>query len=522
MSNSEDYLDDLLHAATSEKSAGMDSTTQEAEGIMDSEKNFLDDFEKMLFEEDDDDSFLRDFEKELGDVEEETSENTGRKIENEPQSAESDFLEDLGGIIEGAKQVMEETSEAEMESGQEDFVPEIQPEGMENPSKPEAEAETFQELENLEEGMSDEDDLMSLFEGDGDFADLMNSQQEGEAPKESDAEQQPQEKPALEPAKEAETAEASSEDKKGKKKSGEKESFWKKLGRILFGEDDEEEMTAEADVKEAAAGQNGDEIQNLSEEDLEILQALGGAVPQGQKEEKETEEQKKARLKKEKKEAKEQKKKEQKEAKEKKAKEKKELKEKKAKEKKEKKAKEPKVKDNTPPLPKKPVILMFVMSASFLVLVLLGSKLVNYSSSIADTKQAMIDGDYQRAYEQIAGIKVKKADMPLYERARILASLQSQYDAYQVFYANEYYDLALDSLISVIGRFDLNYENALLYECTIELENIEQIAEKALLDQFGVTVEQARELYAIKKRSDYSMEVYKIIYSLGLEKVAEE
>ena len=46
---------------------------------------------------------------------------------------------------------------------------------------------------------------------------------------------------------------------------------------------------------------------------------------------------------------------------------------KKAQKAKEKKPKKPKVPDNTPPLPKKPVILTFVMAGSFLVLVLVGT-----------------------------------------------------------------------------------------------------------------------------------------------------
>lgn len=51
---------------------------------------------------------------------------------------------------------------------------------------------------------------------------------------------------------------------------------------------------------------------------------------------------------------------------------------------------------------------------------------------------------------------------------------------------------------------------------------MEQEVENSLTAQFGLTADQARELYAIRSREDYSIEVYKIIQNLGLEKVTEE
>lgn len=515
MSKSEDYLDGLLHAATSEGGAEENSTTQEAESIMDSEKKFLDDFEKQLLGEDDD-SFLLDFEKELNDVESTSSEEETVGIANDNQS----FLDDLNGIVNGAKQVMEEKQENSDEFSNfevDTFTDSLGDESLGD--EPLGMSDNLMENANVEEEQPEmpkpqEDgmDFMSLFDGDEDFSEIGEMLHGGNS--------------GLDEFNQIEEPKPEEDGKKKKKKAKkekadgepEKEGFLQKLGRILFGEDEEEEEKeiSKKSEKEPITSDSM-EIEELSDENMEILAALsGGGGEQAAEEPEETEEEKKARLKKEKKEEKEKKKKEKQEAKEKKK------KEKKPKEKKEKKPKPPKEKDNTPPLPKKPVILMFVMAVSFLLLVILGSNLVNYSSSISATEQALDKGDYTKAYEEIAGIEVKEGDMETYEKARILASLQSQYESYEIFMQYENYDLALDALISVIGRYDINYEDAETYGCTVELALIEKDAEDALMEHFGVTAEQAREMYGLRDREDYSLEVYKIIYSLGLEKVTEE
>ncbi len=512
MSQSEDYLDDLLHAATSENGAGETSTTQEAESIMDSEKKFLDDFEKQMMEDQNDDSFLLDFEKELNDVESASAEDTDEGITNDNQS----FLDDLNGIVNGAKQTAEEREEEPQ--GTDDFsdfnvdtlsdpfgdtmAEDEQPmeqAAEEMPQQPEESADT----EAKDDGM----DFMSLFEGDDDFSDIGELLHEG-----ADSADAPEESQEEEGGKKGRA-------KKSKKKDGEKEGFFQKLGRVLFGEDEEEQDNL-VDGESTSDALSSEDTDGLSDENLEILAALGGSDAKTEPEEpQETEEEKKARLKKEKKEAKEKEKKEKKEAKEKEKKEKKAAKEK---AKREKPPKPPKEKDNTPPLPKKPVILMFVMAFSILLLVILGSNLLNYSSSITTAKQELDQGNYTQAYEDMAGLDVKEADMDMYQKTLILASVQSQYEAYESFMQDEDYDLALDALISVIGRYDLNYEDAETYGCTVELGLVEQDAENALTEHFSVTADQAREMYGMRSRKDYSLEVYKIIRSLGLEKVAEE
>ena len=95
---------------------------------------------------------------------------------------------------------------------------------------------------------------------------------------------------------------------------------------------------------------------------------------------------------------------------------KKEKKEKKEKAKKEKapkvkKEKPPKEIDRTPPLPKKPVILIFIMALSILILILLGSSNLQYGQDMQQAKDDFASGSYVTAFQTIAGSSVKGKDV---------------------------------------------------------------------------------------------------------------
>ena len=196
-------------------------------------------------------------------------------------------------------------------------------------------------------------------------------------------------------------------------------------------------------------------------------------------------------------------------------------KEKKVKPKKEKKPKPPAEPDNTPPLPKVPVILVFVMAASILVLVLAGTHLLGYSNSFADADQAFAEGRYSDAFLAVAGEKVKEKDTDTYEKYRITAMVSAEYEAYESMMDAEVYDMALDSLIRTVQRYDRYLQDAETYGCRGEFDKIESAAETALQQDFGLTAEDARTMYALSNKETYSREIYKVLEKAGLSEVTE-
>ena len=328
-------------------------------------------------------------------------------------------------------------------------------------------AETDSEAEKTETLPDEDDELMKILSGTG---------EETESSEETAA-----------ASAEPQTSEETKEEEEKPKKKG----FFAKLAKLLFGDDELED-------EEASAAQAEPVITEMSMEDMDILKELEGSSD-GKKEKKE------------------------KKKKEKKKKEKapKQPKEKKVKPKKEKKPKPLAEPDNTPPLPKVPVLLVFVMAASILVLVLAGTHLVGYSNSFSDADQAFAEGRYSDAFQAVAGEKVKEKDTDTYEKYRITAMVYAEYEAYESMMNAKVYDMALDSLIRTVQRYDRYLQDAETYGCRGEFDKIASAAETALQQDFGLTAEDARAMYAMSDKETYSREIYKVLEKAGLSEVTE-
>lgn len=523
MSKAEDYLDGLLNSMGGKKEEGAAepepapvAETPKTAGIS-LEDDFLNSFEKELLAGDDTDDFIRQFEREL-------AEENQIGAADADSSQEDAFFENLDGIVNSVKNDLsgkEALPEPDMDimvdtigdiSGADMGIPDISQEPL--PEFPGA-----GETSGLAE---DDQDLMDLLHSDGDFSDIGDMLKADEENQEL-SEDGPDAFADFSlgdmgiSEAEAETASEEETDTKGKKrKKREKKQkmakeegagFVQKISNILFGEEEQEKAAEPVKVPAVTAPS----IEELSDENLEILKELEGMQmaeePQAEPEETEDPKEKKKREKKEKKE------KAKREKKEKKSQAKKVRTEKKAK--KAKKPKAPKEPDNTPPLPKKPVILVFVMAASFLALVLVGTNLFGYSNSIETAKQKYELGEYETAFQELCGLELKEQDQDTYKKYSIMANASGEYSAYQSFMENGIYDMALDSLVRTVGRCDKYQADAEEYGCTRELERVRTQAAGAL-SSFGITEERALELYAIDDRITYSMELGSILTQAGL------
>ena len=479
MNESENYLDQLLNAVDGRsdlndsdpvnpeeiesKEQMPQKSTRETIDIPDSNDLFMDQFEQELRKDNDPDEFLKQFEQELD--RDESSQGVTK--------ATQPMLDDIDQIMESVNQEAAndtaemETSAVEKTAEQKEDTAEVKndegasEDGIDDLAIDDIGIDDFglddPETEN-EKAVSDEDDeLMKILSGTG---------EDSEIP-------------------EADNAKA--EEKKPKK-----QGFLAKLSKLLFGDD-------EPDEEEISGMQAEPAVTEMSMDDMDILKELEGSSDDDKKGKKE------------------------KKKKEKKKKEKapKQPKEKKVKPKKEKKPKPPAEPDNTPPLPKVPVILVFVMAASILVLVLAGTHLLGYSNSFADADQAFAEGRYSDAFQAVAGEKVKEKDTDTYEKYRITAMVSAEYEAYESMMDAEVYDMALDSLIRTVQRYDKYLQDAETYGCRGEFDKIESAAETALQQDFGLTAEDARTMYALSNKETYSREIYKVLEKAGLSEVTE-
>ena len=182
-----------------------------------------------------------------------------------------------------------------------------------------------------------------------------------------------------------------------------------------------------------------------------------------------------------------------------------------------KKEKPPKEIDRTPPLPKKPVILIFIMALSILILILLGSSNLQYGQDMQQAKDDFASGSYVTAFQTIAGSSVKGKDENFYKKAQVLASIQREYQSYESLSGINENEMALDALIRGYGRCVDGADLAQEYEITDEMAGLKNQILQQLSDHFGVSEEKAAELHAMTKRTDYTKAIQGILAAAGLE-----
>ena len=555
MSKSEDYLDDLLNSVSDANRRNnkkdienlIQSMNEEAAKPREREKKpvekkhedysgtgFLREFEQELATGAADD-FLQEFEMELdeeasnqadidvnedqtSDVEEasaisqpeasnqmeeaEQSEETNQlRDASEPVSSEgtdmatdgsapSDMMGDVDDIMDAVRKKVGDSGEEEhmdtSETPEDDASEEEEPLGffdtLDEDSAAEIPEASKTDSEEEEPLLSEDDDainLMDMLSGDSDLSDigdLLKADENGEELEHSEDEDS-EVQDEFERLGSIEELKDLKEAKEKRKKQG----FFSKIMSVLFGPDEEEDDTKIAE---------DDSLGSISSENREILKEMDADEGAGKKGKKE-----------------------------KKKKEKKEKKEKAKKEKapKVKKEKPPKEIDRTPPLPKKPVILIFIMALSLLILILLGSSNLQYGQDMQQAKDDFASGSYVTAFQTVAGSSVKGKDENFYKKAQVLASIQSEYQSYESLSGINENEMALDALIRGYGRCVDGADLAQEYEITDEMAGLKNQILQQLSDHFGVSEEKAAELHAMTKRTDYTKAIQEILAAAGLE-----
>lgn len=549
MSKSEDYLDDLLNSVSDANRRNnkkdienlIQSMNEEAAKPREREKKpvekkhedysgtgFLCEFEKELATGAADD-FLQEFEMELDEEasnqadidvkEDQTSDMEAASATKQPEAANqseetnqlrdasepissegtdmatdgyaaSDMMEDVNDIMDAVRKKVGDSGEEEhmntSKTPEDDASEEEEPLGFfdtldedsaaEIPEAPKTESEEEEPL------LSEDDDainLMDMLSGDADLSDigdLLKADENGEELEHSEDEDG-EVQDEFERLGSIEELKDLKEAKEKRKKQG----FFSKIMSVLFGPDEEED-----DIKIA----EDDSLGSISSENREILKEMDADEETGKKGKKE-----------------------------KKKKEKKEKKEKAKKEKapKVKKEKPPKEIDRTPPLPKKPVILIFIMALSILILILLGSSNLQYGQDMQQAKDDFASGSYVTAFQTVAGSSVKGKDENFYKKAQVLASIQSEYQSYESLSGINENEMALDSLVRGYGRCVDGADLAQEYEITDEMAGLKNQILQQLSDHFGVSEEKAAELHAMTKRTDYTKAIQEILAAAGLE-----
>ncbi len=472
-------LEALMNADDSEEPADSDNGSEAGEDSLDGVDLAGDEPIKLA---DDDEIDLSEFMTE--DSADEESDLGGLELESEESSDEDDF----GFSLDDA------TSDVE-EEPLDDSLKEFLPDEMDaldealygDGEEPNLSGEDDMDLENLLDG--DDEDLL-------DIQSLLSGDEEGAA--EGAQIDESAEASADEPADNGGKKGKKEKKKKEKKKKGEKtpNPFLQKLALLIFGAPDEDEI---AEMEATAATSSTVEI--TYDEDGNPIIPEGGAEDPKAKKKREKEEKKKA------KEA----------AKKEKAKEKGDKKEKPKKEPKPKKEKKPKEPDNSPKIPISIIATFLVLSISIISVVMVGMTFTGLKRHMAEAKDDFAAGNYISAYEKLNGFPMDDEEVVLMRnQARTLADLQQCQDEFDTFIMYKQYNYALDSLIKGVGRYDKYKDNAVEYGISEQYDAYGEKLIQELADNFGLTAEQALEIYKQPNRHYYTIELRKVLRGLGL------
>ena len=145
---------------------------------------------------------------------------------------------------------------------------------------------------------------------------------------------------------------------------------------------------------------------------------------------------------------------------------------------------------------------IIIFAVVITVVVIFGTKIVNYSVSIKHAIDHFNNGKYDQAYDSIAGLEVKDKDKDTYYKIRTVMSVYVDYTSYISYKQLGMNVEALDSLIRGLGHYDDYYSDAEKYDVVAQYDGVKNTITAALA-QYGVSEEEARYYAGLESEQQY-------------------
>ena len=263
-------------------------------------------------------------------------------------------------------------------------------------------------------------------------------------------------------------------------KNSDKKSFWNKLKNIFFKvevvEEDEEGFSEE---ERALKESKEKEKKNKKEEALVKKEA---AKKEKEQKKQENDQKKQAA---------------------------KEAKGKKKQEKKEKKAEKKAQREPVERVKIKPVFLIFMLTviSAFVMLIMFSSNSLAFGNNINNAEKYLERQKYELAYNELAGLKIKKENEILYEKVRVLMLIEKQYNSYINFMNLDMPKQALDSLAKAVAQYDKNIDKADALGIAENMNPILDNVNYALQTEFNLSVDDIRVINQIEDKNEYTRQI---------------
>lgn len=156
-----------------------------------------------------------------------------------------------------------------------------------------------------------------------------------------------------------------------------------------------------------------------------------------------------------------------------------------------------------------PLVTAFAMSIIIVVVLALyfGSNIFAYNSNIDKATGYYVDKEYKKAYNVLAGMKLKGNDKDFYKQVENIMKVEKHIDDFYSYLELDMYVYALEALVKGIASFDENLDNAGnlgTYEILVEKSNE---IDTLLKNYFNMSVEDARALNRLDSNAEFSKAV---------------
>lgn len=151
--------------------------------------------------------------------------------------------------------------------------------------------------------------------------------------------------------------------------------------------------------------------------------------------------------------------------------------------------------------------IVFLFIAIIGMVVIIGTNLYSYRLNINNATDYLSRQKYDKAYDSIAGVNMKKSDDPLYDKVMTIMYVKKALNSYQNFTTLKMYPEALDSLLKGIEKYERYIEQAKELGIQADMDNLKQQIVDILQNNYQITIDQANQLIQISDQYQYTQAV---------------
>ncbi len=150
---------------------------------------------------------------------------------------------------------------------------------------------------------------------------------------------------------------------------------------------------------------------------------------------------------------------------------------------------------------------MLTVISAFVMLIMFSSNSLAYGNNINNAEKYLERQKYELAYNELAGLKIKKENEILYEKVRVLMLIEKQYNSYINFMNLDMPKQALDSLAKAVAQYDKNIDKADALGIAENMNPILDNVNYALQTEFNLSVDDIRVINQIEDKNEYTRQI---------------